>query len=137
MLEEIRDTVDSLDFDLPDFSVMMIGESLSYIQRAVSALDALDTEGENIRDLVQFAWSRARRGRSVPHWIPRGRWQRDVVAPLDRARRLTRGRRPNFAQAVRLVNRADVNLRRMGGRSTEEGDVLRGHQGRIGNAPQD
>ena len=134
MLEEIVDTVASVDFDLPDFSVVMIEESLAYVQRAVSALEAMDREGRNIRELVHVAWVRARIRRWAPSWIPRGRWQRGVVAPLDRARRLTSGRRPNFTQALRFVNRAVVNLNRMTGRNRAEGDVLRGHQNRIGNA---
>ena len=134
MLEDILGTVDSLDFDLPEFSVVVIGQSLAYIQQAVSALEAMDGEGRNIRQLVHLAWVRARMRRFSPSWIPRGRWQRGVVAPLDRARRLTSGRRPNFTQALRFVNRAVVNLNRMTGRNADEGDVLRGHQSRIGDA---
>ena len=134
MLEEILDTVDSSNFDLPEFSVMVIGQSLAYVQQAVSALEALDTEGANIRELVHLAWVRARMHRWAPRWIPRGRWERGVVAPLDRARLLTSRRRPNFTQALRFVNRAVISLSRMTGRNPEEGDVLRGHQNRIGNA---
>ena len=133
MLEEILDTVDASDFDLPDFAVVMIGQSLSYILQAASALEALDSEGANVhvRGLVNFAWSRRR---SVPGGIPRGRWQRQVVAPLGRARQLTRGERPNFAQAVRLVNRAELNAMRMAASGREEAEVLRDHVARISNA---
>jgi len=112
----------------------MIGQSLSYVQQAVSALEAMDRRGRNIRQLVHFAWVRARMRRWAPEWIPGGRWQRGVVAPLDRARRLTNRRRPNFTQALRFVNRAVINVARMTGRNREEGDVLRGHEYRIGDA---